>query len=221
MTAPKFAYFPVTTAEQALLERVRRDDLTAMTQHLPALLDLIAEAKPSPEELEQALTQWSESEDDRLAGRFAQLEARLQARIDQALAEMEGRLSRRLDPDSPPQPPGPPPLAAPPEEAVLAYRLEGELVWGDSCAEFYRRVWTWLFDHRRVSTADLPLQTGKKRFDVALNPEHPTGKPFYKAAQIGGAFVETNLSKAMIQNRTQKYLAAFGVAYDVVLGDQP
>lgn len=153
--------------------------------------------------------------------------------MEKSLVEIEGRLSRRLAGETvavpdPPKPMARPTVAKPvehrlasevPEEANLAFRVEGELVWGPSASQFYKAVWAWLFAHGHVRASDLPIQgRGKKRYVVAAEPVHPSGKPFYRAEEVHGAFIEVNLSRGDIVRLAKRYLDKYGVAFEVLVG---
>ncbi len=107
-----------------------------------------------------------------------------------------------------------------PKEASIAFRVGSELLWATSAAQFYVTVWRWLFEHKRARTADLPIQSGKKRFVAAATPVHPSGKDFTRAEEpVPGVFIEVNLSRNDIIRRSKKYLAQFGADFEVVVGD--
>ena len=94
-TPQKIAYFPVTEAEQRVLERIRQPDLAARAAAVLPMLDLLAENDTSPADLEQALTLLQESlKSEALDARFQNLEARLSTRIEHGLIEIEGRLAK-------------------------------------------------------------------------------------------------------------------------------
>jgi hypothetical protein len=233
------SYFPVSAAEQALLLRVREADLTGRTDDLLAMLDQIAESGLTPADLDQAVQLLNESrQGEGLDARFDNLEARLKERIERGLAEIEGRLSKRLaEPSTPPAPTSPTPapvVQAPlqptptaadadavPKEASVAFRIGADLVWGPSAAQFYSAVWRWLFEHDRVGPGDLPIQGGKKRYVVSHTAVHPSGNEFTRAEEpVPGVFIEVNLSRDDIIRRAKKYLAQFGVPFEVVVGSE-
>ena len=113
------------------------------------------------------------------------------------------------------------PAAEVPEEANLAFRIDGELVWGASASQFYKAVWAWLFAHGRVRASNLPIQgRGKKRYVVAAEPVHPSGRPFYRAEEVHGAFIEVNLSRGDIVRLAKRYLDKYGVAFEVLVGPE-
>jgi hypothetical protein len=107
-----------------------------------------------------------------------------------------------------------------PSDANLAFRIGSEVISGVSASQFYIAVWRWLFVNDRVRLTDLPIGTaGKKRFEVAAAPVHPSGSAFYRAEQpIEGVFLEVNLSRSNILRRAKKYLDQYGVTYEVVVG---
>lgn len=228
------SYFPVDVGEQALLLRVREPDLAGRVAELAEMLDQIAEAGLSSAELAQAIQLWTtHRQGEGLDARFDNLEARLKERIEKGLAEAEGRLSQRLasEPGSstlPEHDVAPTPLLPPsapagepvPKQASVAFRLGSELVWGESAAQFYVAIWRWLFEHGHVRLTDLPIGTaGKKRFELASSPVHPSGSPFYRAEEpVPGAFLEVNLSRGDIVRRARKYLTLHGVPHVVVVG---
>lgn len=113
-----------------------------------------------------------------------------------------------------------PPVAAVPKDANLAFRVGTEVISGESAAQFYLAVWRWLFEHSLVKRADLPIGTaGKKRYEVAAKPIHPSGKEFYRAEEpVKGVFLEVNLSRGDIVRRAKKFLDQYGVKYEVVVG---
>lgn len=239
------SYFPVDSAEQALLVRVREPDLTGRGAAILEMIDQIAEASLTPADLAQAVQLLVASrQGEGLDARFDNLEARLKERIEKGLAEIEGRLSRRLT-EAPvetpvvalpmvrkvPPPPPPKPVANPPsqpspepvpKDANLAFRIGTEVIWGESAAQFYIAVWRWLFEHGQVGLADLPIRTaGKQRYEVAAKPVHPSGRDFYRAEEpVSGAYLEVNLSRGDIVRRAKKYLGQYGVAYEVVVGTE-
>jgi hypothetical protein len=233
------SYFPVTAHEQALLVRVREQDLNSRLDDLVEMLDQIADARLTSADLEQAIQLLVASrQGEALDARFDNLEARLRERIEKGLSEIEGRLSRRMGGGVvPPVAPVVASLAAPkavsaskqapaapdelPKEASIAFRIGGELVWGPSAAQFYVAVWRWLFVHGHVRATDLPIQSGKARYVVAAEPVHPSGKEFTRADQpVPGVYVELNLSRGDIIQRSKKYLGEHGVAFDVVVGSE-
>lgn len=232
------SYFPVSTAEQAILLRVREADLADRTDDLLAMLDQVAEARLTPAELDQAVQLLAESrQGEGLDARFDNLEARLKERIERGLAEIEGRLSKRLggvveaaEPVPTPVPEMEPRVDTPktpednggvPKEASVAFRVGSDLVWGESAAQFYVAVWRWLFEHGHVSKADLPIQSGKARYVVAAKPIHPTGKEFFAGHELSpGVWVEAHISRADIIRRAKKHLGQFGVAFEVVVGGE-
>ena len=197
------------------------------------MLDLLADASVGAAELEQALAMYAEADQqEALAARFENLEARLSARIERGLAEIEGRLSQRSGDPSPPKrklpPPPPKPRPAPtpvkpevPEEANLAFLIDGELVWGPSGTEFYQAAWRWLLDHGHYSKNDLPIRSGKKRWMLAAEPVHPNGNAFVIAKELApGVWLETNLSRSNIVGRVAKLLRLHDVPYEVVVGPE-
>jgi hypothetical protein len=231
MKSTKVAYFPVLPAEQAILERLRQRDLVGRLDDVLGILDLVAEGHATPADVEQALTLYEETRElAPLDGRFDNLEGRLVDRIEKGLAEIEGRLARRLAGDGDPSSVVPSKLPARtrsedpvssevPEGANLAFRIAGDLVWGSSASAFYTAVWAWLFDHGKVTAADLPIQgRGKKRYVVAADPVHPSGKDFYRAEEVHGAYIEVNLSRKDIIRRARHYLTLYDVPFEVVVG---
>jgi hypothetical protein len=232
------SYFPVSAAEQAILLRVREADFVDRADDLLAMLDQLAEARLTPADLDQAVQLLAESrQGEGLEVRFDNLEARLKERIERGLAEIEGRLSKRLgggaetvEPTPMPVPevelPADPPKTPEdsggvPKEASVAFRVGSDLVWGESAAQFYVAVWRWLFEHGRAKPSDLPIQGGKKRYVVATEPVHPSGKDFTRSEQpVPGVFVEVNLSRGDIIRRAKKYLGQFGVAFEAVVGSE-
>jgi hypothetical protein len=240
------SYFPVDASEQDILLRLREGDLSARLADVREILDLVAEAKSSPADVEQALRLLDESrQGEGIEARFDNLEARLAARIARGLEEIEGRLSKHFggtmtpEPVAPPSQPAPPERASPaakppaavvpsapveavPKDANLAFRIGTDLVSGESAAQFYVAVWRWLFAHGKVRLADLPIGTaGKKRYEVAATAVHPSGKEFYRAEQpIPGAFLEVNLSRGDIVRRAKKYLTQYGAPFDVIVGGE-
>ena len=238
------SYFPVDSSEQALLLRVREADLAGRGADVVQMVDQLAEAGMTPADLEQAIQLFVDSQQgEGLEARFDNLEGRLKERVERGLAEIEGRLSKRLagdasaDPEGPPRtvPPAPPRPAAPaarekvpspPQEvakdASLALRIGSELLQGTTASQFYVEVWRWLFDQGHVRLADLPIKgAGKKRYMVAAEPTHPTGKPFFAAKEaVPGAFVEANLSRSNILTRAKKLLDEHEVAFEVVVGTE-
>ncbi len=240
------SYFPVDSNEHALLLRVRESDLIGHGPELLEMVDQLAEASLTPADLAQAIQLWATSrQGEGLDARFENLEARLKERIEKGLAEIEGRLSKRLTdspveplaatpspppgnipPPPPPKPAIPPPVvpspAPVPKDANLAFRIGSEVISGESAAQFYIAVWRWLFEHGRVRMADLSIGTaGKKRYEVAATPIHPSGKEFYRAEEpVKGAYLEVNLSRGDIVRRAKKYLGQYGVAYDVLVGTE-
>lgn len=240
MKPTQVAYFPVLPTEQALLERLRQPDLRDRHEALLEILALVAEHDLSPADLDKAITLLQESETaDALDARLDNLEARMRAELQQAVADLHARLQGDQDPqaEAVPRPPAPeartperptPPPAEPlspapdtsiPEEASLAFSIDGDLVWGPSAAQFYVEVWRWLFDHRHLSLADLPYRgRGKKRYMAAVEPVHPTGKPFYRGIEVHGAYVEVNLSRKDIVRRAHALLTHAGVPFEVIVG---
>ncbi len=235
------SYFPVSGHEQALLLRVREPDLAGRLDELLDMLDQIAEAKKSKADLEQAIQLFlANSQGEGLDARFDNLEGRLKERIAKGLAEIEGRLSKRLSGDGPqteappPEPPEVPTDDPPgtvkspptidddvPKDASMAFRIGSELVWGVSAAQFYLAVWRWLFEHGHAKHSDLPIRSGKKRYAVATEPIHPSGKEFTRAEEpVPGVFAEVNLARGDIIRRAKKYLAQYDVAFDVVVGEE-
>lgn len=240
------SYFPVDASEQDILLRLREGDLSARLADVREILDLVAEAKSSPADVEQALRLLDESrQGEGIEARFDNLEARLAARIARGLEEIEGRLSKHfggtMTPDVaavvsqpapqehslPPAKPPPTIVASSrvdvvPKDANLAFRIGTEIVSGESAAQFYVAVWRWLFAHARVGLADLPIGTsGKKRYEVAATAVHPSGKDFYRAEQpVPGAFLEVNLSRGDIVRRAKKYLTQYGAHFEVIVGGE-
>jgi len=232
---PKVAYFPVLKDEQTILERLRHADLAGRLGHVLEILDLVADAKVEPADVEQAFQLLDEArQSEGMDARFDNLEARLTARIEKGLTEIEGRLSKRTAGAGPApvegpvatleaEPETPPPKdttngSEVPRDASLAFRIGSDVVAAPSAAQFYAAVWRWLFDHGHVKRADLPIQSGKKRYQVAAEPVHPTGKAFYRAEEVHGAFVEVNQSRNGILRNAKKYLDQYGVAYEVLVG---
>ena len=236
------SYFPVSAVEQALLLRVREGDLVGRVDEVLVMLDQIAEEQLQPADLDQAIQLLASSKlGEGLDARFNNLEARLKERVERGLAEIEGRLSKRLagepansgllEPigagEAVSQPAPHPPSGAEdddddgvPREASVAFRLGEDLVWGASASQFYVAIWRWLFEHGHATVEDLPIQGGKKRYVVSTSAIHPSGKEFTRSEEPApGVFVEVNLSRADIIRRTRKYLAHFGVDFEVVLGD--
>lgn len=232
-------YFPVDVGEQALLLRVREQDLAGRLPELLEMVEQIVEAHLTPAELELAVNLLKESrESEALEARFENLEARLKERIEKGLAEIEGRLSKRLagdtvPPREPPPPVYPPPNVEPPvdtppiepeaipREASLVFHIGSDVVSGPSAAQFYVAVWKWLFAHGHIKLTELPIQSGKSRYTLAREPVHPSGKKFTHAEQpIEGAFLEVNLSRKDIVRRAKKYLEHYGVSYQVVVGSE-
>ncbi|MBU6160929.1 MAG: hypothetical protein KGO50_07385 [Myxococcales bacterium] len=235
------SYFPVTEPERALLLRVREADLARRMGELLEMVDQIAEMKLSPADLDTAVQLLTASrQGDALAARFENLEARLKDRIERGLAEMEGRFLRRLDSDALhlavqsvepaivnnelqtlPFRPVQPEASELPPEASVAFMVDGKLIWGKTTASFYVSVWKWLFDHNRVSINDLPIQSGRSRYVVARQPLHPSGKEFFAGHEVvSGVWVEANISRADVIRRTVKYLAEFGVGFEIIIGNE-
>lgn len=226
------SYFPVSAAEQALLLRVREADLAGRVEELVVMLDQIAQAGVTSADLEQAFSLLAQSKQgEGLDARFDNLEARLRERIERALLEAQGRLSQLLAGHTEPNPSFfqrslPSWETAEevansdiPEQASVAFRVEGDLVWGVSAAQFYVAVWRWLFEHRLATRADLPIQGGKKRYVVATSPIHPSGNEFTRAEQpVPGVYVEVNLARTDIIRRAKKYLAHFGAEFEILVG---
>jgi len=225
----KVAYFPVLEEEQAILDRVRKKDLRSRLPEVFDLLEILAEAGTTPADLEQALILLeAERSSEGLDARFENMEARLRQHLDDGLAAIEGRLTKstapREEPQRPPAPPPPPPRRpAPrpvvPEDANLAFVVDGELVWGTSGTKFYQGVWRWLIEHGHLSARDLPVGVTKKRYLAAATPAHPTGKDFRIAKQIvPGFWIETNLSRGDMVRKAKKLLATNDVPFEVLVG---
>ena len=158
--------------------------------------------------------------------------------MERSLVELEWRLSKRLSdgtaeagkaakavvvakPVAVVKPPVEvkPSKEALPDEADLAVRIGSELVWGVSGAKFYLAVMRWLFEHGHLTTADLPIKSGKTRFWVATKPVHQNGKPFLSIGEAApGVFVELNLSRPDKWKRATGQLEKLGIAYEVVKG---
>jgi hypothetical protein len=229
MPSPSVFYFPVAADEQALLLRLREPDLAERRAELPELLDLIASERISAADLEQALQLWAaRRQREDLDARFENLEARLHQRIDRGLAEIEGRLSRRMSeaaaaepaPPPAPPPPSPPPAEAVPKDANIAFRIAGDLVWGPTARQFYIAVWRWLLAHGRLDLTSLPIGTGNKRYHLAAEPTHPTGRPFFSPAELGpGLYLETHMSRANALSNAVRHLNDYGVAFEIVVGE--
>ncbi len=235
------SFFPVSVSEQALLLRVREPDLAGRVSELVDMLDQIAEAKLTQADLEQAIQAFLvNSQGEGLEARFDNLDGRLKERIAKGLAEVEGRLSKRLDggmetvPEESPVPTGEQPEKPPvvggassvdndgvPKEASVAFRIGPDLIWGASASKFYGEVWRYLFQKGCASTSDLPIPSGKKRYVVANEPIHPTGKEFTRTSEpVPGVFIEVNLARGDIIRRSKKFLKHYGVAFEVVVGDE-
>jgi hypothetical protein len=244
--AKKYAYFPVLEKEQAILERIRNPDLSGRLDEIPAMLDLLADAKLSSADLVKAIDLLEHSRQGAdLESRFKDLEQGIDQRLEKGLAEIEGRLARLIGREtafnplksgetvpltgpSPALQPQPSPPGTPTDVghahnvAKLAFRIGGEVVSGPNASKCYISVWRWLFEHGHVKITDLPIGTpGKKRYLVAVSPVHPTGKEFRRAEQpVPGAFLECNLSRPDIVRYSKKYLDYYGVTYEVLLDSE-
>lgn len=237
------SYFPLDPAEQALVVKLRDTHLPGGPATVLRVVELLEEARLGLPELERALERLrAEERGADLERRFAELEARLVARLDGRLAGLEaGRVQAvadaaahelRTPSPTPPGPPAPAPRAAPagapppagpdatepPADAVIAWRVRGEVVSGPSAAQFYAAVWRWLFQHGLAGVAELPIRgSGKRRYVVAAEPVHPGGNPFTRAAEVvPGVFVEVNLSRGDILRRSRSHLAERGLAFEVL-----
>ena len=71
------------------------------------------------------------------------------------------------------------------------------------------------------SKADLPLQSGKKRYILATEPVHPTGNAFHVSKQIlPGVYLETNISRGNIVARISKLLRQRDIPFKVLVGPE-
>jgi hypothetical protein len=229
-------YFPVTSEEQAVLARIREPDLCDRLDALLDVLDHVAEGGVSAREWASAL------EVVRSAEATPTLEAKFQALEAKLVAAIESRLLPTVSSCQPPEVRDAPPVVGsgedhatttsrsgnpageasenPLQDASIAFRIEGEVVTGATAAAFYAGVWTWLWDHRRVREAELPIKTGSRRFAVAHQPIHPTGLAFSAGREFRpGIWVETHMSRRDVLRRAQKLLSDRGVAFQILLGD--
>jgi hypothetical protein len=119
-----------------------------------------------------------------------------------------------------PPPPSPPPAEAVPRDANIAFRIAGDLVWGPTARQFYIAVWRWLLAHGRVDLDQLPIRTGNKRYHLAAEPTHPTGRPFFSPAELSpGLYLETHMSRANALSYAVRHLNDYGVAFEIVVGE--
>lgn len=229
----RVAFFPVLEREQAVLERLRHEDLAGRLGDVVAVLDLVAEADLDSARLERAVGLLEETErGEHIEARFEALERRLTTQLAAEIARIEERLTARLAPEatrpapersttSPAvaEPTSRPTAAVVPDDATIAYKVGNTVIAGASASEFYVDLWRWLFESEYARPEDLPIKTGRQRYEVATEPLHPSGRAFFSPKEcIEGVFVETNLSRLDILKRSVRHLERYGVSYEVLLG---
>ena len=70
----------------------------------------------------------------------------------------------------------------------------GDVLETSKWTELATTIVSWLVDQHHLNDSHLPILGGKRRYLIAAQPLHPTGKPFVLGRQIGQYFIETNYS---------------------------
>jgi len=79
-----------------------------------------------------------------------------------------------------------------PEDARIAVRLADEIIHGVTVRRFLASLVERTVQRGWLTEEHLPMRIGKKRYFVARDPLHPSGKSFYSPEAVGDLYVETN-----------------------------
>ena len=99
-------------------------------------------------------------------------------------------------------------------------RIGGEELRGRTAREVFVKVWRWLVRHGYLERERLPIRYGsrsRKRYVVAGEPVHPTGRHFVNPAEIApGIWVETNKSQERMARELRLAFEDFGVEAELL-----
>jgi hypothetical protein len=88
----------------------------------------------------------------------------------------------------------------------LSITIQGVNVQGSTVSEFYINCLRFILEKDLMKESLLPWSTSEKRYLIAKEPIHPTGKGFTRACEVDGIYIECNKSKDRAQKDMNKFV---------------
>ncbi|UCF03229.1 MAG: hypothetical protein JSV14_06190 [Deltaproteobacteria bacterium] len=108
------------------------------------------------------------------------------------------------------------PSSRAPRERGVSVKVESQFFGAHSLADLYLQVLRFLCDHAHIQKIEshLPLSTSRKRYLIATNPVHPSGRGFFAPIEYDGYFMETHKSYETGIKHLRKMLDICGLSLD-------
>jgi hypothetical protein len=82
--------------------------------------------------------------------------------------------------------------------------------------ELYQQVLEFLYNGRYLSKLKLPIATGQKRYLLATEPRHPSGKDFFSCIEYKGYYMEAHKNRGQGLRDLKKLLERCGLSMEVI-----
>lgn len=87
--------------------------------------------------------------------------------------------------------------------------------------EMYKQALVYLVDNRLLEQVSLPVATGEKRYILAAEPVHPSGKPFLAPVEYNGYFMEAHNNRVAAIAQLKKLVESVGCTFSEVFNFDP
>ncbi|MDQ3179517.1 MAG: hypothetical protein M3Q33_03240, partial [Acidobacteriota bacterium] len=98
----------------------------------------------------------------------------------------------------------------------IEFHINDEPFEAKNIPEMYKMGLEYLVDNRLLEQVSLPVATGEKRYILAKQPIHPTGKPFNALVEYGGFFMEAHNNRAAAIGQLKKLIESSGCSFSQV-----
>lgn len=87
--------------------------------------------------------------------------------------------------------------------------------------EMYKKALEYLVDARLLEEVSLPIKTGEKRYILAKEPIHPTGKSFLSPVEYKGFFMEAHNNRTSAIAQLRKLIESVGCTFGEIINFDP
>lgn len=106
-----------------------------------------------------------------------------------------------------------PQIAVSKKRELIEIFIDGRSFEAKNIPQLYKAVLQYLVDRGKLENVSLPVATGEKRYILAKESVHPTGKPFLAPVAYKGIFMEAHNNRAAAIAQLEKLIKSVGCAF--------
>jgi ADP-ribosylglycohydrolase/Flp pilus assembly protein TadD/protein-tyrosine phosphatase/DNA-binding Xre family transcriptional regulator len=104
---------------------------------------------------------------------------------------------------------------------LIEFYIDDQNFQAKNIPEMYQKALEYLVDATLLDDVSLPVATGEKRYILAKEPVHPTGKPFLAPVTYEGFFMEAHNNRTAATSQLKRLIESLGCTFGEIINFDP